>query len=201
MGLKTGMVMPDGWHYLQEHNGRKVRIDSDDGTARPGLERALTNYRLQNNLPVGNPWLDIVDQVCARYPGWCDAATAATIQAEYFQPKPAGEPRWIDRILEWGAGLMGKPVNYVTAEEAAKRALVCKTCPNNETYENQCPSCTTRAHQLFTVLRQNRDTPMWRKLGGCRALSLCCRAAVWLERDLLPPGAPAECWITKERQG
>lgn len=54
-----GMVMPDGWHFQVNPS---LRLEADTF---PELIKVVEEYRVSNNMPIGEPLDDVVNYICS----------------------------------------------------------------------------------------------------------------------------------------
>jgi hypothetical protein len=193
----TGMIPPDGWHYLQEG---KFRVDA---SSYDELIVAVINWRLQNQRGVGDAKGDIDQFICSNFPRQCQGVGPKgqiNVRATVAQKALTAGARFVDRIIQWAVDAMneGHGKDLEPAQEAARRAAICVECPRNSTWENSCPSCVTHAQRLMTIIRQGKDIPsLAPRLHACSDTNMDNRTSIWIKRHLLrkSPNMPKACWI------
>jgi hypothetical protein len=170
----TSVVPPGGFHYIEKHDGIEVKIESSSTDA---VIEALLRYRVNNNIPPGNPQADVYNFICGQWPHFCSNNNPynKTVGRTPSPDEPLSRRAvvWITRLWNMGAG------NQVTKEEAERRAKVCESCPNNSDYRaGGCGSCIEGIDRLaFNWLRQ-RSTPQDKQLNACKATGAILRCAV-----------------------
>lgn len=182
------MVMPGGWHYIQ--NGFKIEAtDSFDQ-----LIEHVTDYRVQNKLPIGDVVKDVTEWICTTFPRQCNI-----VNTEHPGPIVQNDTQaYLDAITQWAnIKSKGNP-KLVDAPTAERRAYTCAHCPNNKDWDKQgCKSCLINMSRLMTLLRQGKEVPTSHQLGGCTQLNHDNRTAVWLEENNTAENLPGHCWCRK----
>lgn len=84
----------------------------------------LTNFRLINGKPIGNPRQEVIDYYAKKFPYMVkydlDSEDVETDSLEYIA--------WRD----WISAMWGKPANkFISRKEASMRWEICKKCPHN----------------------------------------------------------------------
>jgi hypothetical protein len=134
-----------------------------------GLVKQVIQYRVNNNLPVG------------------DVAAEVNQYLEGNKPKPLGETRSLrERVTNWKINRSLKPLEFVTQEQADERALICADCPFNQVkYADDCKECySTTTRDLF-AMRKGKTTPSDPWLGACQITGQDNVTAVHLDDDNL----------------
>lgn len=162
---KTSVVPPGGFHYIEQINGRELKLES---TSVESVQELLLRYRLNNGLPVGNPQQDVVDYICNNWPHFCTDATEPYLTPANPMPREAHLSRrvsdWTVKLWELGAK------NEISAQEADRRASICAACPLNADYHGgACGPCVESLERLGFIWLRSRATRFDDKLGGCRA--------------------------------
>lgn len=197
MNINEAMILPGGWHYKCD----AYRIPHKGELPNPKeVISGIMTYRLENNLPVGDPEGDLEEYVCANFPAWCRRAPGEPIPVQTQQGT-----RNVDLVLMWANEFYTKVgrLQLVPQKEADERAAICASCPLQMDWANDCPPCVTSAQRLMAILRQGKDT-IEGNLGGlrgCHAHGWDNRTAVHIDKQHLPPqanpNAPAQCWMRK----
>lgn len=195
------MVLPGGWHY-RSPEGYRIPFSSELPNSKTVID-AILHYRLENGLPAGDPEGDMETYVCNNFPNWCRGA--ADRSNTFMNDTPAsskpGPLRFVDVIALWANSLYGNAgkLGLIPLREAEQRAEICKSCPQNQVWENSCPSCVQSAQRLLTIIRQGKDVQQLADLHGCKCYGFDTRTAVHLERAHLPleisPLSPGLCWL------
>jgi len=190
-------LAPQGGRYFIDEDGVKHKAENWDF-----LALRLANYRKRAGKPPGNPAAEILAQVCARQPNYCqETGPGPTPPPPTHRVNADGERgssgKLTERVLKWLAHVIGMRraggAQRVSSSEAARRAAICAGCVYNRILNESCGSCNrTRkmaAEALIGGARVNT------KLGGCKILSQDNRIATHL--DLPKPseeGLPGHCW-------
>jgi len=189
--LIKGMVPPRGFRF----NQGDVLLES---YSEEELVNVVTNYRAENNLPVGDVQGDIERQICGQYPHSCHDVDHLEINiVSNTRPTPQGE--LLQDITAWASNLLRstEAISLVDDETAEGRSKICRACPNNANWRGKCAPCVTSAERICASVRQGRDTFSSKVLGGCHALRHDNRTAIFIEKEHLSTCAdlPKECWI------
>lgn len=190
---KSGVVPPGGFHYVEKSGGAEITLTGDSIET---LAKVLTAYRLNNGLPPGDSRQDIVDFICGQWPHFC-SDESTTLLSPIDQPPSAPLSK---RVAVWIAGLWNLGSNnLISAEEAEKRAAICRVCPFNQDFRaGGCPSCVDGADRLAYVWLAGRTVKDPHSLKACRVSGAHLQAAIFANRQpadvLLPSGFPSACW-------
>lgn len=183
--LNKHVFPPGGFYFVDSEN---VRFDAENIVK---LANKIHQYRLQNNKPLGNPLKEVNDFTCARYPTGCRGAERKLADAQPTQPVTARVNRWL-AIITRSLGL--NPNQYVTKDEATRRALICGKCPKQVQW-NACAGCSEGSRRLSFAARKGKEVPVPNLL-ACDPLGEDTRTSVWLSG--LKPAAkielPENCW-------
>lgn len=113
---KDQMRLPFGGHHFYEM-GLMMKGDTFDE-----VRIKLTDFRLNNNRPVGNPGQDILTYYAVNFP-WM------------VKEDDAEMPQEGENFLAWRAWIQKTwnrpPKKIIVSKEAEMRWSVCKTCPHN----------------------------------------------------------------------
>lgn len=193
MKVIEGMVMPTGWHFMQDG---QTRIDA---ATFKDLAQAVLEWRLQNRVPVGNVALDVERFICSKYPAQCHPEGFVQMRPRQGQPHaPTNPSKRSDALTKWALEMQKKPgiADQVPEQEANARAMTCIACKQNISWPRSCARCHDEVERLLTMLRGGRDVTHWRKLNICSATEQDCRSIVWLKKDLLRRDrVPSNCWL------
>lgn len=192
-----GKIMPTGWNYIEGCNEKFEGGDVIRGGSYDELLENIMEYRVANNLPVGNPRLDAEKQICARYPTQCKG------YSPYTDPNipQAREIRMIDRIARWAASIIDKAGRRkVRPEEAERRAEICTHCDQNVNWLSGCTGCVKNAERLCALIRGSSESSKQTALRACRILGHCNRTAIWLDLEFInkADSLPNHCWAKKQ---
>lgn len=194
MQIETNIILPGGWHYKDE-TGLRIPLRGELPGAKEVIS-AIMSYRLENNIPVGDPQRDLEDYVCKNFPTWCRKGSGSPP----INVNPV-QGRNVDLVITWANALYNTQgrLQLVPQREAEQRATICEQCPAQMMWENDCPPCVTSAQRLLSILRQGRDTAVGQAstLHGCSLYKWDNRTAVHIDKvHLNTPevGAPPPCW-------
>lgn len=189
-----GVVPPNGWKFPQKGLPQPVT-----GGSYEELITNITNARIHNHLPIGNPEKEFEEWFCATTPGFCDP-TVREIQPEAETDDPTKVLR--ERV----ASFAGNRYQYAgnieleSADEANRRASICATCPENQDWKDSCP-CVETTQRTLVLLTQNQETEPSLKGKGCFITGQSNEAAVWFQEPLLShrkrymDKLPDFCWL------
>lgn len=184
-----------GWHYpVAEHvilRGQTEEI----------LTKQIFEYRLRNNLPIGDIERDIDAYYCNRWPQACHLEAKDTDG----QPKPAQRrTSLIERIALWAStAFRTMPKGGYELEstpEAIRRAQACLGCPKNVSWRSGCSSCNASTNKLLLELRKLRKTPHDGNLLACDVIGADNQSSVHLPISATPiteeqrSQLPSHCW-------
>lgn len=184
--LKESIVPPGGWTYVS--NGVEFREGSPET-----LIDAITKYRVQNMIPVGDPLRELEDYFCTKYPNQCDGASAVSSVNNNVKKN-----RFIDRVMKWAQEMYSSGFELVSDIEANNRAGICHACEAQVNWEDECPKCVQDARRLLIVLRKAKE-PIVHNLKGCRVWGFDCRTACFMKKQPTDKegSQPARCWVNK----
>jgi hypothetical protein len=183
--LRRTLVRPLGGHHFIE--GR-VRIE---GNTLDEVASKLSDYRINNTIPIGNPKDEILQYYLQKYPYMVD------IDDEGI-PEPAGD-RLKAQWVQWIRNRWGKPLGKAaSSKEAEGRSAVCAKCPFNVPIE----PTTTEEHEMLRkafMLRRGHDVP--KKLGFCSLHLWDNGSAIFIEAPTGVSGMTKDtakyprCWV------
>lgn len=198
LGFETAIGLPTGWHFVSPQ-GYRIPLKGELPSAKAVID-AIMQYRLENNVPVGDPQADMEAFVCSTYPTYCRPKNQVV-------PPPNAGPKGgnVDLIVAWANALyvqVGR-LALVPQKEAEERAATCIRCPMQMDWASGCPPCVTSAQRLLSILRQGKDvsTGLSGTLKGCSCYGWDNRTAVHLDLSHLPPVNPASpdfCWVRQK---
>lgn len=184
--LKESIVPPNGWKI--HTSGVLFEHGSPDG-----LVDAITKYRIQNRLPVGDPLREVEDYFCTKYPSQCNGAMAANTKEE-----PRKQQRFIDKVLAWAQAVYSSNTEVVDDMTANNRSAVCHACVGQSEWQDQCPKCVADVRRLLIILRKGKE-PVIGGLKGCRFWGFDSKTACYMKQQPTAPEGhvPASCWVNK----
>jgi hypothetical protein len=184
----SSVIPPGGFHFPEPFNGGTVRIE---GGSYEEVARRLLQFRIDNGIAPGNPLDEVYEYVCGKWPHFCRAAST-----EPPATRPSVLP-FTHRVVHWLSQFVRAvpSSSSVTAQEAARRASICASCPNNRRVETGCASCLDNIERVSFVWLRGRERDQ--RLGGCTALGqhngVAVHAAQWHD-DPAAATLPAHCW-------
>ena len=199
-----GMVMPEGWHYIQfnPHIGATQRIESHSCV---DLIQAIVDFRMTNQIPIGDPLADLEAYVCQTFPSFCHSIPGAivSVQVSVSSERSSTPQSFVDRVVDWMEHQLNdvSPAILVLEHTALERAAICEKCPKNLNWKTACSTCNGNVDRLATLIRQGNRLVRDMKLKACAVTGQENRTAVWLKEDRLDStndtNAPAECWLRR----
>ena len=168
----------------------------------PALTKLIFEYRLRNNLPIGDIERDIDSFYCERFPSACNKEPS-----DYFpatgQPAPPRESL-LNRVSRWAAYMVTRMprggYQLVSQAEADRRNKICAICPKNVPWKNGCVGCSATTATLLTQLRQMKSSKQQGNLMACAVIGADNVTSVWMPLESLPltddqvRQLPKECW-------
>lgn len=198
-GINTTVVpVGGGWHYLQEMpDGSKHRIPTQFVLpSDAALIKAVVQFRANHNLPQGDVMADIADYVRKISP-----ENDRFRRNPHLRPKAKPlDPRATlsHRITDWLRNECPRQPRLIPTHEADERSEICAKCPQNVQWKTLCYPCNEITEAFGQNLRQRPGYKFDSQLKACRLHSLYLPAAVFVDRDALPPvngDAPSACWL------
>lgn len=199
--IRTAMVLPGGWHFIQLVQGNRHKIEAD---TYEDLLDTVFQFRMDNGIEIGKIKKDVEDFICHNFPRWCQTFEVDVQDLEDEMVLKYGD-NYVHSIIRWGESiermLNDNPrLELVPKPIADERAKACVECPMNQDYEGRCPKCTAKAKRIFTIIRENKSSHYWKKLRGCSCFNHDNHTASFLPKDMLRASdkAPDRCWVNKE---
>lgn len=196
MRLGTGREPPTGWNYVQEPSGDRL-----EAVNKIELIKRIFEYRLRNNIPIGDLEKDIDIYYCTRWPQACHKEPHE-YNAEASPPPP--REALVHRVARWASILLNRMprggYELVKPEEAQSRAKVCMNCPKNLPWRVGCVSCSSSTAALLAQLRRLNKTQQDGLLYACQVGGWENSTSVWVNRDQLEltpdqfSSLPPRCW-------
>ncbi len=195
--MKLGRVKqpPGGWRYPVAEGVMLTAINEEK------LTNQIHEYRIRNGIAPGDIERDIDTYYCTNWPEACQKEPSDYTPAA---PRaPAHEPP-MNRLTRWVTSLISRMPRggypLVSAGEAARRALICASCPANRPWKSGCPGCSSNVSSLLLQLRALRRTPHDGLLFACTFGGWGNESAVHLAVDQTPiteaqrADMPEKCW-------
>lgn len=184
-------LFPPGGYYFEESDGMTLKSDS-----LAGLVVRVEDYRARVNLPPGEPYKEIVDQICTRSPRACR-------EVGEVPQGPTGEQkalvaRVVKNSVKLGAQLWR--LKFVKSPEAYARASTCSDCPHKKEWARFCPPCEKNAFASLQSAIHPRELVSMVKGCACDLAGDDLSAVVWVDSPERLNDAPEKCWRGKEHE-
>lgn len=200
MKLARGHIPPgiDGfpWHYPIA-DGVMLKTSTEEM-----LIQLMSEYRLRNSLPPGNPESEIDTYYCAKYPQICHKEVK-----DYFpDTQQASQPResMLNRVSRWAAWMKNKMprggYKLVPQQVADERGKICVNCAKNAPWRGGCTGCSQAVLTLLAQIRGLRSSAHQGSLMACSSVGWELPTAVHQEIPALELTAeqiaelPQKCW-------
>jgi hypothetical protein len=159
----------------------------------PEVIYSLRAYREANGLPEGKPEEEVFGQFCLDYPHYCESGR----QARMFARLAVTQVGFASAMQAWIADIFSKvntrKVGYVTRDEYARRAKICRTCPRQRSWSSGCAGCEKNTRAVVRHILGNRKPED--ALDGCSLLREDTKVSCHLTLDpVTVPGMPSRCW-------
>lgn len=199
-GVIATLTPIGGWFFQQLYAGEMFRIPHA-GAAETGeaLIAQVIQFRVNVNLPLGDPVYDVAQFTKARSP-----------QNDRYAGRQIGQPRTeprepiIKALRDWLEGLAQTKPELCGIDEANERAAICQTCPQNIKWQLEtCGACNEALVEQGLFMRRRVSYAPDVALKACRLHKIYLPTAVFIDRDALPQrhqDAPAGCWVGKATQ-
>lgn len=166
------------------------------GNTKDELIRVIFEYRLRNNIDVGDPNADIDSYYCRQYPKFC-------VQSDGM-PSQNAEPM-LNRVSRWAAAMARQMPRggyaFEAQAEADRRAQICMNCPKNVAWRGACGGCSGSTLQLLQQVKSLKKTRRDGNLNACTVTGWENGASVWLPLAVLRVSddqradLPEACWL------
>jgi hypothetical protein len=167
----------------------------------PELLDLMFDYRMRNNIALGDPERDVSDWYCPQYPRFCTPEPSDTDPSAL---RTSSEPM-LNRVSRWAsmtAHRMPRGGFPLVAPAAAEsRALICAACPKQDSsWRGACGGCSATTLAILQQLKSLKKTTKDGNLGACSIAGWANLVAVWLPTDALEitdaqkAALPAACW-------
>lgn len=196
-GVIADLVPIGGWWYSQFYNNQVHRIPHS-GAAKdgPDLIAQVTQFRINQGIPLDDPCYDVADFTKKRSPA-----------NDRYQGRQVGQPRIgprqpiIQACRDWLDGLAQEKPELCGQDEATARAAICQHCPQNIKWRLEtCGACNEAIEEKGLYMRRQVHFPADAALNACRLHRFYLPTAVFIDRDALPQrhaDSPAPCWVGK----
>jgi hypothetical protein len=180
-------VFPHKGHRFKDRDGATIVGETWGGV----INRVIAR-RKRNNMPMGNPHEEVMEQACQQEPSACSETNDAREQARQTHLKVASIKV---RILQWLTRLKTPIDHFVEPAEAARRADICAGCPKAIGLPEGCGSCRKASEEMRNGLLAGRKSDGRLIHRGCDVFGSDLATHVWLELVAEDrPEAPGNCW-------
>jgi hypothetical protein len=208
--LNQSKVPPGGWSWTDPSSGVRLAYFSHRD-----LVRAVEAYMVANHIPLVEGWRALLDDEICRQNKIESSHCGQPVRPPTL---PADRKLTITDILnflrtirEWSA----KGFEFVSSEEAARRAAICAGCPKNVEVHG-CSGCSGVVSHVRDLLnrrvnfrgRQSHETPFDEQLKNCEVCGCVLEVKVHLPLGIAtyakPPGGreyPEHCWMHELKFG
>jgi hypothetical protein len=194
--LGRGKVPPGGWHFVVAPNVKLEAITEEI------LVNQIFEYRLRNNIPMGDIERDIDDYYCKLWPEVCQKEPKDEEGGSSASAPPA-EPM-LNRVTRWVAMLVHQQpkggYNLISAEEANRRADICVGCPLNYPWRGGCSGCSSSTVAVSGQLRKMQAARQQGNLMACKVAGWDNATAAFMPMPTLGlteeqlQSLPDRCW-------
>lgn len=167
------------------------------------LVQAVVNYRLANDIPLGDVEADVANDLCARQSFLCREEAVnmdETLELDKANARtPLERVRLASKLFAHNRGTGWKELE--TKEAAEKRAAICENCPQNCPFAelSSCSPCHDELTRQSTMISQGQRTS--KNPGWCSAVLMDLRSGVFLPKEALERQlkraevTPSFCWL------
>jgi len=150
-------------------------------------------YRKRNNLPLGNPEVEVNAQACQNNASLCHEDSSVTREKRK-------EVSLKGRVLNWFNDIRRGGITFVAEHVMRERANVCANCPKNLSLPEGCASCKGAVKELRRIVLDGKPVDERITFHGCAVLGSDPSVDVWLDRVTVEnPELPAHCWRKRSR--
>lgn len=173
-----------GHHFIEKETTFK-------GDTFVELVKKLRDFRLHNNIPVGQPDQDILEFYAAYWP-WL-------VKEDRETPPPDPMPSQYDRWMEWIDRTWSRPPGkFITSKEAKDRWAVCEKCPFNEQFKFDETDESAQLTRRSFLLRRGLDAPAHLGFCACHNADLASFSYFDKSKDFSSRKdleQPTNCWV------
>ena len=197
------IVMPGGWHKPEKDRLGRDMPEPIRAATYQDLVEAVTKFRADNLIPIGDVKTEIDEYICLTYPHMCHSIVGAEVVVKISHgPRSAIAAKTLtDEMIQ----TMDRQLTNYSSEnlelrqEAQRRADICRKCQFNVRWNSSCGSCLEAVNRMSTILRGGQDVAHSRELRACQILKHENRSAVWLRLDGVAsnPDLPQHCWARR----
>jgi hypothetical protein len=191
---KSGIIPPGGFHFFEERNGTRHKIE---GHSYADVAEQLLRFRIANKIAVGQPMDEVNSYVCETWPHFCHAAATPVMPRTSEPTHTVGVLAWV-RLLWERQALVPQPLENEST--ANRRAAICHGCQFQKDWADYgCGSCVDAVRKQSYVFRAGREVQP--KVTGCSILKQENNAACFASKSSLPDMTPQQrealpnhCW-------
>jgi hypothetical protein len=178
--------VPFGGHHYPEY-GMTFKGESFKEVA-----EKLTDFRLRNNIPKGDPEQEVLNFYADHWP-WL-------VREDRDSPAPDDKHDQYFRWRDWIFRAWKKPpTKLITPKEAKDRWAACEFCPFNEQFKWDESDESAELNRRTFLLRRGIETPEYLGFCACHGSDLASfsffEAAHEYSRKELEKKQPAACWV------
>lgn len=172
------VIPPGGFSYPETPGFPPLKAGSKEE-----LIDAITQDRIANGRPVGDPENDFREHVIRNYP---DHSGAVTMDRPPISPDAVAR-NLRERVTQWAATryairAAGGP-DLVSQEEADRRASICASCPANQAPPDDCAPCIKNNERTAFLLRQGKSTKV--QVAACSITGQDNQSACFMPKEML----------------
>ena len=177
---------PPGGHHYVEH---RVTFKGESWTE---VVKKVTDFRLHNNIPQGNPSQEVLNFYADNWP-WL-------VKEDESAPEPEPAPSQYDLWRDWiYRTWKNPPKKLVTPTEAKARWAICSTCPMNEQFKFSESSESAELTRRTFLLRRGIESSEALAFCSCHKADLASFSffdnAKEYSRMHHPIEKPDRCWV------
>ncbi len=150
MRANPGTIPPNGWHFDQPIPGSDKPI-TIKASSKDQLRERLYNFRVEQNISIGDVERDIDRFICPGGPGlFCDPEPT-----DFGLPPEVPRDKHISlRVAEWVSRMRRLPQQpMVSLAIAAERHEICAKCHRNQHWAGPCGACDDRVKSESAIVR------------------------------------------------
>jgi hypothetical protein len=203
-GMVTSVVMPGGWHYVQNLSGgltHKIIGFSFEQLLDNILEFRRRHIELcgSESASIEAVRSDLRTYLCTHFRQNC-AGSHSVPHVGGIGIVNQGYHRPIDRAGNWLAEVSKHKNEFVDIGLAGQRAQICAQCPSNIRWETPCAPCNQNIEVRLQNFKGNLRTPYDSHLFMCRVFGHINQASIWMTDTQSTPAheVPAHCWKISE---
>lgn len=183
--FNPNLYPPGGWFFKDASGVRHT------GSGLNSLVNAVTQYRQRNGFPLGDPYAEVVTQLCSRAQGFCKDPTQTTV------PTPRTPAHLGQKLLDRLSALVREKrfgrIKKVPDHEAQRRAEICAHCPKQTALPLTCGACIADVEKMRRGIL-DRD-PIHQGIQACAVWQDDLQVAVHLETGGSNHSElPSNCW-------